>query len=269
MADLSHIHRKVGAVTELDEVHYGRADRVSAIAVTGPHNLVIIGPVLERLEVAVPLRCAEHYDVVVVNLSYGSSHPLVKRLKKIIEILDIIKIWSYRLVDKVICQNHRLILIVPGNLLPYVAEELLRCLAFKKPRVAVAVVNVVSCLSAWSVVHIENDIETVLATPADGIVKPLEAVLGGSQSHIVLVCEELVVERDTDGVSPCRSYELNVLFCHIVVLEHLPELCSKVRTDHFTEHLVNKSCGIGLLKAEHIALRIQPVAEIGSLDEEL
>ena len=269
MADLSHIHRKVGAVTELDEVHYGRTDRVSAIAVTGPHKLVIIGPVLERLEVAVPLRCTKHYDMVCIDLSYRCCNPLVKRLKKVIQILDIIKIWSDRLVDKVIGQNHRLVLIVLGNLLPYVAEELLRCFAFKQPRIAVAVVDVVSGLSSWGVVHIENDIEAVLAAPADGIVKPLEAVLSGSQSHIVLVCEELVVERNTDGVGSCRSDELNVLFSHIIVLEHLPELCSKVRAYHFTEHLVNQSCGICLLEAEHIALRIKPVAEICSLDEEL
>ena len=219
----------------------------------------------------VPMMFSDPEEPTAQQLAYvkGLFDSLVKRLKLLIEILDIIKIWGDRLIDKVICQNHRLVLIVLGDLLPDVAEKLLGSLAFEQPRVAIAVVDVVACLSSWSIVHIEDDIETIFTAPADGIVKPFKAILIGSQSHIVLVCEELVVEWDTDGVGSCRSDELNVLFSHIVVLEHLPELCSKVRTDHFTEHLVYKSCGICLLEAEHIALRIKPVAEICSLDEEL
>ena len=40
------------------------------------------------------------------------------------------------------------------------------------------------------------------------------------------------------------------------------------RSDHLLEHLVDHPCRIGLLEAEHVTLRIEPVSEVGALDEE-
>ena len=131
------------------------------------------------------------------------SHSLVKRFQLCVKFVYIIEIWGDRLVYEIIRDNYRFILIILGDALPDVAEELLRSLAFKKPRVAVAVVDIVSGLSARGIVHIQDHIQTVLAAPSDNIVQTLETVLTGGKAHIILVCKELVVERHTYRIRTC------------------------------------------------------------------
>ncbi len=76
------------------------------------------------------------------------------------------------------------------------------------------------------------------------------------------------MERDTDGIGSGRSDEFNILTSYVIVLEKLPELVCKVRSNEFPEHLVDHADGIGLAESEHIAFRIEPIAEIRALDEE-
>ena len=138
--------------------------------------------------------------MVRIHLADSSRHPLVERLKLGIELRNILEVWSYRLIDEVICNDYRLILIILGDTFPDIAEKLLRGLALKEPRVAVAVIDVVTGLSTRSIVHVKNDIEAMSTAPSDHVIKSLEAVLVGCQAHIILICEELIVERNTDGV---------------------------------------------------------------------
>ena len=115
--------------------------------------------------------------------------------------------------------------------------------------------------------HVKNDIKSMLAAPSDHIVKSLEAVLICCETHVVLIGEKLVMERNADGICTGRSDEFDILLSHIIILEHLPELGSEVGTDHLPEHLVYHPRRICLLEAEHISFRIEPVAEVGTLDE--
>ena len=192
----------------------------------------------------------------------------MERLQLGVQFRNILEIRGDWFIDEVICNDYRLISIILCYPLPNVTEELLRSLAFKEPRVAVAVIDIVSCLSSWSIMHIEDDIKTMCAAPADHVIKPLEAVLISCQSHIILISEELIMERHTNSVRSSRCNKLDILFSHVIVLEHLPELCSKVRSDHLLEHLVDHPCRVCLLEAEHVSLRIEPVTEICTLDEE-
>ena len=191
----------------------------------------------------------------------------MERLQFGIKLRNILEIRSNRLIDKVIRNDHWLILIVLCNTLPDVAEKLLGSLTLEEPRIAVAVIDIVSCLSSRGIMHVKYYIETMRTAPADHVIQSLETILIRRQTHIILVCEEFVVEWYTDGIRSLGSDELDILLGHIVVLEHLPELCSKVRADHLLEHLVDHPCRVGLLETEHISLRIKPVTEVCSLDE--
>ena len=131
------------------------------------------------------------------------SHSLVKRFQLCVKFVYIIEIWGDRLVYEIIRDNYRFILIILGDALPDVAEELLRSLAFKKPRIAVAVVDVVAGLSARGIVHIQDHIQPMPAAPSDHIIQTFESVLTGGQAHIIFVSEELVVERHTYSIRTC------------------------------------------------------------------
>ena len=54
MAYLTHIHRQIGLVAEVDIVFDGFFGRRSAIAMAGVHDLWVESPVAEHVEVAVP-----------------------------------------------------------------------------------------------------------------------------------------------------------------------------------------------------------------------
>ena len=76
------------------------------------------------------------------------------------------------------------------------------------------------------------------------------------------------MERDTDSVGACRCDELYVCTGYIVVLEHFPEFGREIWSDKFAEHVVDHSGRVGLAETEHVSFRIEPVSEVGSLDEE-
>ena len=58
VTDLAHVHRQLGLVTEVDDALDGLGGRLTSIAVAGVHNLIVELPVVEWLEVTVPLGTA-------------------------------------------------------------------------------------------------------------------------------------------------------------------------------------------------------------------
>ena len=113
--------------------------------------------------------------------------------------------------------------------------------------------------------HIENKVKVVGLAPAHHGVDALIAVFGACLPHIVFVGEELVVERQADGVGSLPGDEVDVLTSHIVVLELLPELSREVGTYSLLEEQVDHPSRIGAPEAKHIAFGIEPVAEVRAL----
>ena len=146
---------------------------------------------------------------------------------------------GYRLVHELVAKNDRLLSIALGDALPDVAEQLLALLALEEPRVAVAVVDIVARLRAWAVVHVENEIEPGIATPADYLVYALETVLIVGEPHVVFIGEQLVVEWKTDGVCSRLCNEVDVGLSDVVVFELLPETCCLVWPHSLFQHQVN------------------------------
>ena len=71
--------------------------------------------------------------------------------------------------------------------------------------------------------HVQYQVETVISTPGHHAIHTLEAILIVGQPHVIFISEELVVERQADGIGSGRCNKLNVLTGDIVVLEGLPE----------------------------------------------
>ena len=142
-------------------------------------------------------------------------------------------------------------------------------LAVEQPGIAVTVVDVVACLSAGSVVHVEYEEEFRLAAPLHQAVHACKAVLPAGDAHVVFVGKELVVEGKADGVGAGALDEADVLARHVVVLELLPELGGEVGSHQLAEHLVDEVPGVGLAEAEHVSLGVEPVAQVGAHDEKL
>ena len=97
----------------------------------------------------------------------------------------------------------------------------------------------------------------------------MRAVLPGRKAHVVFVGEELVVERQADCVGACRGNELDVFARDIVVFELLPEFGGIFFAGKLAKHLVNETRRVGSLETEHIALGVEPVAEVRTADVEL
>ena len=107
----------------------------------------------------------------------------------------------------------------------------------------------------------------IVTTPVHYTVHTSKSVLIDSQPHIVLICEKFVMERKTDGIRSRRSDKFHVLPGDIVILEQFPEFRYKVRSYRLAEHFINEAFRIGLVKSKHISFRIQPVAQISTLDK--
>ena len=268
VACLAHIHRQACLVAEsyylVDEL--GR--RLASVAVAGEHDVVVESPVGEKLERIVPFRAANQYYVVAVGLAYLHGAFFVDFHKPLFQFLFVLPIVRNRLVHYLVAEYHRLVLVAFGYAAPYLVEEFLTPAALEKPWVAVAVVDVVACLSAGSVVHVEYQVESCLAAPFNHVVDVLVAVLRRSESHIVLVGEKFVVQRQADGVAACGFDKHYVVLGHIIVLELFPKVGCRVGSDELAEHFVDEMRGIGVVETEHIAFRIEPVAEVCAFDEQ-
>ena len=239
VAELTHIHRALNGVAEVDVVTDGLSGSRTSIAVAGVHQLIIVRGIVEHPEEAVPMGAAQQDDVVLVDLANGFHTALVERLQQGVERVLVAEVVSDRLVHQLVAQDDGLLLVAVGYLAPNLAEELLRRFALEEPGIAVPIIDVVARLSAWAVVHIEDEIEPVGTAPTDDAVDALVAILCACLAHIVLVGEELVVEGQADGVGTLLSNEVDVGTGHIVVLELLPELGCEVRTYGFLEEQVD------------------------------
>ena len=206
--------------------------------------------------------------MVRIDLADGLYRPFVQRFELGIQFVHGLKVGGYRLIDEFIAQDDRLVLVTLGNTLPDVAEELLALLALEKPGVAVAVVDVIARLSARRIMHVEDEVEMVVAAPVHDAVDAGKAVLLRAQTHVIFVREELVVEGQTDGVGSRRGDKLDVPARDIVVLEGFPKLGRKVGSRQLAEHLVNHPRGIGARETEHVPLGIEPVPEVCPPDQE-
>ena len=173
------------------------------------------------------------------------------------------------LVHQLIAEDGGLVLVTVGNLAPDVAEELLRGLTFVDPGIAVAIVDVVARLTSRTIMHVENQIEMVGTAPANNAVDTLIAVFLACLPHIVLIGKELVVEGQTDGVGSLLCNEVDVGLRYIIVLELLPEVGRGIRTHCFLKEQVDHPSRVRAAETEHIALGIQPIAEVCTLNKQL
>ncbi len=269
MPYLSHKHRAAALVAKVDIRLNCRSCGVASIAMAGEHQLRVIFRVFQRLEIAVPLWGADKDHMVLVNLTNRRHSPFVEGLELGIEFILIIEICGNRLVYQFIAENHRLVLIIIRNRLPYVAELFLRLLAFKKPRIAIRIVDIVSGLTAGGIMHVKNEIKVVGATPAHHAVYPCKTILAGCKPHVVFICEEFVMKRQADCVGAGRRDIVNVCLGYIVVFKLLPEFCGFVRSDKMTEKVIDLAWRVHALEAEHVTFRIKPVAKICSDNEKL
>ena len=268
MAGLTHIHGQTRLVTEVDVILDGLGCGVATIAVTGVHDVVIKFPVAEHVEVGVPAGTAQQDHVVGVHLADGLDGAHVERLELLVQLLLVLKVVGDGLIHQLIAENHWFVLVAGGNSLPDVDKQLLARLALEQPGIAMAVVDVVARLSAGTVVHVENQVETRVTAPVHHRVDAGKAVLILGAAHVVLVGEEPVVEGQADGVGSLSRDEGNVGTRDVVVLELAPELGGKVRTHGLLDHQVDHPGRVGLAQTEHVALRIEPVAQIRSLNIE-
>ncbi len=116
--------------------------------------------------------------------------------------------------------------------------------------------------------HVENQIQIVGLTPTQHRIYTLIAVLHSRLPHIIFISEEFVVKRQANSVGTLLRNKVNILSRDIVILKLLPELCGKVRSYSLFEKQVNHPGRIGTTKSEHIALWVEPITEVSTLDEE-
>ena len=130
LSRLAHIHRQVHAVAEMHEVGKVQRYGIAPISMAGVHHLVVELRILEDREVAVPLRTAQHHDVVLIDFadSLGDAH--IKWFESSIEFIEFLcLIGSNRLIQQVVADYDGVVGIMGGNTLPDVATTLLLAVA--------------------------------------------------------------------------------------------------------------------------------------------
>ena len=115
--------------------------------------------------------------------------------------------------------------------------------------------------------HIQYEIHARLPGPFNSLVNSPEALIRIIQPHIVLVCEQLVMEWDAYGIATYAFQEFEILNSNIIILKKLPPFGNEIRSYHFTQHLIDETSRIGASEVEHIAFRIQPVAKVCTFDK--
>ena len=207
--------------------------------------------------------------MILINLPDSLHTTLVERLQQSIERILVGEIMCDGLVHELISEDRGFVLIAPGNLAPDVTEQLLTLLTLEQPRIAMPVVDIITRLSTGTVVHVEDQIQIVGLAPADHRINALITILLTRLSHIVLVGEELIVERQPNGICALTGDEIDISTGHVVILESLPERCREVWSHSLLEHQVYHPGRIGATKPEHIAFRIEPVTQVCTLNKEL
>ena len=115
--------------------------------------------------------------MISVNLADFGHSPFVQRLQVPVQLVLVLEEMRDRLVDKLVSENDRFVTVAGRDIFPNVAEQLLRRFALEKPGVAVAVIDIVARLATGSVVHVEYQIQIVVAAPFHHTVHTRKAVL--------------------------------------------------------------------------------------------
>ena len=71
----------------------------------------------------------------------------------------------------------------------------------------------------------------------------------------------------SNRIRACGSDKVNVLAGNIIVLERFPEISREIWAHHLAYHLMDHPFTIGLAKAEHISLWVQPIPKIRAYNE--
>ena len=73
-------------------------------------------------------------------------------------------------------------------------------------------------------------------------------------------------QADRVGAGGCDIGD--ILLGDVILLEGFPERVRLVGADEGAQHVVDEVGRIGFLEAEHVTLRIEPVPQVGPLDQE-
>ena len=149
----------MGLVSEVDDALDGCFGGIASIAMASVHHLVIEDPVVERLEVAIPLSTTQENDVVVVYFTDSLGGTLVETFELGIQLrLQFLgKHGGDRLVHQFVTEDDRFVLVSVGDGLPNLAELLLTSFAHEEPRITISIVDIVAGLTARAVVHVEDE----------------------------------------------------------------------------------------------------------------
>ena len=104
------------------------------------------------------------------------------------------------------------------------------------------IINIIARLTAWAVVHIQNEIQVIGLAPVHHRIDALITVFSTCLSHIILIGEELIVKRQTDGVGALTGDEIDIGLGYVIVLELLPELGGGIRSYSLLEQQVDHPC---------------------------
>src|SRR6266478_3420817 len=122
----------------------------------------------------------------------------------------------YRLVQQVITEDNRFIAIMSGQPPPDSEQVLLFLWTLIQPGISDAVVDVRASLSAGRGMQIKDQIQTFGAAPGDQAIQQLK-------TFGVIGLEEVVMQRNANGIKSCAMQERDVLMRDVVVAVLLPE----------------------------------------------
>src|SRR6478672_10177577 len=110
------------------------------------------------LEISVPSCATQKHELGSVDLSNAGHDLAIKRFKFRVQV-GVIKIVGYGFIQQIEPDHGGLISITRGDFAPNSDGQILALRAFKQKRIAPAVIDVLTGLSTWGGVHIENYIE--------------------------------------------------------------------------------------------------------------
>jgi len=117
-------------------------------------------------------------------------------------------------------------------------------------------------------VQVEDDVEPLGLAPADHIVEPAESLLQ-PDLRVIFDQEKFEIERNAQVIEAEAFEIMDVLAGDIVVAETLPESVDLVRPGQLLQRLVDEPERVDPLELKHIALGIEPVAEVGAAEQNL
>src|SRR6266576_3300836 len=112
--------------------------------------------------------------------------------------------------------------------LPDCDSMLLGARVGEEPWIAIAVVDIFSCLSTRRRMHIQNDVEILLLRPLNDTVKQ-------SKSFGIVGLKKLVVQRDSYRVKAALLDEMDIRLGDVVFAIAAPEVMRSLRPDELSD----------------------------------